>query len=224
MSVKFKIITCRNNASISNFWVVSDGKVNILGQLLVGQNSFQKNRKKQSFRLNRILYMVVTQKLITVYLTSIKFFKKLENLIQGFSKVVLIRLKFTFLRCKSKSRKFTSNLKLKTLTILRENSKRQYRKNVMIVTTTLSSNDFKYLLLFKISKSTILFLLAFEVQILTKNLWPTIIIKELESTSRRNLKHADKSSPFRIVIRFSYTMIPIIGFKFNTPVIYNSSC
>ncbi|KAF0758039.1 Uncharacterized protein FWK35_00008280 [Aphis craccivora] len=68
--------TCRNNASISNFGVVSYSKMNLVGALgrsfFEFPKSFQKRRvkpkkikekrvflRKTSFRPNRIFYMVV---------------------------------------------------------------------------------------------------------------------------------------------------------------------
>ncbi|KAE9536967.1 hypothetical protein AGLY_006774 [Aphis glycines] len=72
----------------------------------------------------------------------------------------------------------------------------------------------------------IFFLLSFEVKILTKirknHEYLQIIFfasksyrENLKRHNRKNVLSTDKSSPFRI--GFSYTMIPIIAFKFNLP-------
>ncbi|KAE9545043.1 hypothetical protein AGLY_000586 [Aphis glycines] len=104
----------------------------------------------------------------------------------------------------------------KSIFLYDRNSKTNHCKYLSRNDNDLSSNELKYFLSYSDSKIIRIlkhnfFLLAFEVQILTKICQNHINICKLYV--------ADKSSPFRIVFPFSYTMIPIIGFKFNTSII-----
>ncbi|KAE9530614.1 hypothetical protein AGLY_011076 [Aphis glycines] len=157
----YNSITSRHNASISNLGVVSDGKVNILEvkskHFPTVFKKIEKNKKKMtekreflrktSFRPNRFFYMVTTE----IFDFYANFYLKCRS---NFYEICRKRENLQF------SISFPSS-------IYRENSKHHYKKNFNVDKIFLALS--KYLkILYKVSHMHNFFLLALEVQILTK--------------------------------------------------------